>query len=178
MNEYDFATTLEYSRGKRQETDLDTIQALIEGCVSVEKTTEQQDRAGVDYIATLRRGASVLIDAKARTPGCARYWTNGPELALELWSVLPENGMTGKVGWTVCEAKNVDYILFTFDPQDSDKAFLYPFQLLRMAFRSHYAGWKELGYQTAVQSSGTWKSQCIFVPESVVWESLRTVMQV
>lgn len=177
MTIHDFATKLEYSRGVRQATDLDTIRALIAGCVNVEKTDEEQDRAGVDYVATLRKGGLVLIDGKTRTPGCSRHWRNGPELALELWSVRPENGREGKAGWTVCETKNVDYILFTFDPKDSDKVFLYPFQLLRMAFRAHYKSWKESGYKTDIQDSGGWHSECIFVPESVVWQSLRTVMQ-
>lgn len=176
MKQYNMWEMLEYSRGVCEATDLLTIKNMIDGCASVEKTDSQMDRAGVDYIATLRKGATILIDAKTRTPGCSKYWRNGPELALEVWSVKPENGATGKAGWTVCEAKNVDYIFFTFDLSDSDNVFLYPYQLLRMTFRQNYPIWKTQGYKVDTQSSGSWKSECIFVPESVVWAAMRLAM--
>ena len=172
---HDFSENLAYSKGVREQTDVATIQRLIAGCVRVEKTCEAQDRAGVDYIATLRRGAKVLIDAKTRKAGCGRHWREGPELALETYSVLPENGIEGKVGWTLCEAKDVDYIFFTFDPADTREVFLYPFQLLRMAFRKNLPRWREK-YKLDVQDSGGWRSQCVFVPESVAWRSVRDVM--
>lgn len=176
MKQYNMWDMLDYSRGVREKNDLATVQNLIAGCVSVVKTDSITDRAGVDYIATLRKGAEVTIDGKTRTRGCSKYWRSGPELALELWSVIPEHGSTGKAGWTVCETKNVDYILFTFDPSDSDLVFLYPFQLLRMTFRKNYYIWKAQGYKTDIQSSGSWKSECIFIPESVVWAAMRQVM--
>ena len=180
---HSFDEKLAYSRGVREATDIETIRSLIAGCESVRKTDLFDDRAGVDYIATLRRGAEVLIDAKTRTPGCSRHWRNGPELALEIWSVMPtEQSPDGKVGWTACEEKNVDYILFTFPPDDSMAVYLYPFQLLRMAFRENYNGWASAGYKTDVQKStsqemGAWQSKCIFVPEPVVWTAIRDVMQ-
>jgi hypothetical protein len=177
MSHYDFATMLEYSRGVRESTDIETIQRMIAGCTGVQKTDEATDRAGVDYIATLRRGTEILIDAKTRTAGCSRWWTKGPELALELWSVRPEQGISGKTGWTANEASPVDYILFTFDESDSDQVFLYPFQLLRIAFRRNYHIWKKQGYKTDIQDSGRWTSECIFVPEIVVWTSVRKSMQ-
>lgn len=176
MTVYDMQTMLAYSRGIRETTDLVTIQNLIEGCVSVEKTDSEMDRAGVDYVARLRKGAEILIDAKTRTPGCSKHWRNGPELALELWSVRPTSRSKGKAGWTVCEAKNVDYILFTFDLADSDNVYLYPFQLLRMAFRNNFLKWVEQKYKTDIQNSGGWQSECIFVPEVVVWDAMRQAM--
>lgn len=177
MAMYDFDVMLQYSLGVREETDAETIKALIPGCVNVEKTAQEIDKTGVDFVATLRNGAEILVDAKTRTPGCSRYWMTGPELALELWSVKPQNGQKGKAGWTVCEAKNVDYVLFTFHPSDTDQVFLYPFQLLRIAFRNNYFAWRRMGYKTGTQSSGSWQSECIFVPETVVWDSVRECMQ-
>lgn len=177
MAVYDFDTMLAYSRGVREQTDLDTIAALIDGCVDVTKTDVSTDRAGVDYVATLRGGAQVLIDAKARTPGCSRFWRTGPELALEVWSVRPENQQRGKVGWTLSEANIVHYILFTFDPSDSKEVFLYPFQLLRMAFRRNLKSWRNAGYRTDIQNSGSWRSECLFVPESVVWKGIYHAMR-
>lgn len=177
MAVYSFDTMLAYSRGVRERTDLDTIAALIDGCKDVAKTDVATDRAGVDYVATLRGGAQVFIDAKARTPGCSRFWRYVPELALEVWSVRPESHQPGKVGWTLSEASIVHYVLFTFDPSDTKEVFLYPFQLLRMAFRRNLKAWRDKGYKTDIQSSGAWRSECLFVPESVVWDGLYSAMR-
>ncbi len=180
---YSFTEMLDYSRGVREQTDALTIQSMIDGCTQVVKTDVHDDRAGVDYVATLRKGASILIDAKTRTPGCSRHWRQGPELALEIWSVMP-GGKYGipddrkKVGWTLCETKSVDYILFTFDPADSSEVFLYPYQLLRMTFRRMLTRWQQQGYKSDTQDSGMWQSQCVFIPESVVWGALRDSMRV
>jgi hypothetical protein len=177
IKSYNFFEMLEYSRGVREQTDLDTIAAMIDGCIDVTKTDVEMDRQGVDYIATLRGGATVLVDAKTRTAGCSRWWRNGPELALEKWSVRPENGQNGKTGWTLCETKQVDYILFTFDPSDSSEVFLYPFQLLRLTFRRNLSTWYgSKKYKVDVQNSGTWRSECVFMPEQIVFNALREVM--
>jgi len=180
MAAYSFAEMLKYSRGVREQSDALTIQAMISGCETVVKTGTADDKAGVDYIATLRGGATVLIDAKTRTAGCSRYWRQGPELALEKWSVLPGGKYStpqGKTGWTLCETKNVDYILFTFDPSDSVEVFLYPYQLLRMTFRRMLPQWWKT-YKKDTQESDGWESQCVFVPESVVWSAMRDSMRV
>jgi hypothetical protein len=174
---YRFDDMLQYSRGVREQTDALTIQAIIAGCVSVEKSGLVQDKNGVDYIATLRNGARVLIDAKTRQPGCSKYWRNGPELALERWSVMP-GGRYGipatqsRVGWTLCERKEVDYILFTFPPADAGEVFLYPYQSLRMTFRRMFSQcWARYKHDT--QDSGSWESECVFVPEATVWQAMR-----
>lgn len=173
---HDFDEKLAYSRGVRESSDIDVLRQLIVGCVEIEKTTIEQDKSGVDYIAVLRSGAKVLVDAKTRTPGCSVYWKQGPELALETWSVFPTKERKGKTGWTLSEKTEVDYILFTFSPGDTNSVFLYPFQLLRISFRRNLAKWKKK-YKVDKQNSGDWRSECIFVPESIVWESIREVMQ-
>lgn len=175
-----FEEKLEYSRGVREQTDALTIQSLLTGCTGVVKTDLTTDRAGIDYVATLRNGATVYIDAKTRTPGCARYWRQGPELALERWSVRPAGKYATtqarqKTGWTLSEASHVDYILFTFAPVDSSLVFLYPYQLLRVTFRRMLPEWAQL-YKKDVQDSGSWESECLFVPESVVWAEMRHSM--
>lgn len=177
MAYYGFAERLEISRGIREATDMETIERLLAGCVHVVKTGRELDRQGVDYIATLRGGSTVLIDAKTRTPGCSLYWEQGPELALEIYSVCPDDGRSGKVGWTLNEASNVDYILFTFDPIDTKDVYLYPFQLLRTCFRRNLGEWKGR-YETGHQKSDSWRSECIFVPEFVVWEAVRNCTKV
>jgi hypothetical protein len=178
MTEYGFESKLAFSRGIRESTDLETIRAMIVGCTTVVKADVDLDRVGIDYIATLRRGRQIYIDAKAREAGCSQYWRNGPELALELWSVVPENGADGRVGWTLDEAKQTELVLFTFDPSDHESCYLVSFQLLRMAFHTFLHEWR-LAYPSPLQKTrhngGVWHSQCVFVPVPVVYEAINDV---
>jgi hypothetical protein len=160
---YGFSERLNFSRGIREKTDIETLKVMIVGSASIEKTDEKTDRAGIDYIARLRSGAEVLIDAKARDKGASRFWKYGPEVALEIWS---DKGRK-VTGWTLNESKNTDLILFTFDPSDTLECWLVSFQLLRIAFRNNITKWYS-EYKTAIQTSGyngrSWKSECVFVP--------------
>jgi len=178
---HSFNGKLDFSRGKREATDIETIKAMLPGCTRVEKTSEKTDRQGIDYIAYLRRGAEIFIDAKTREAGASNYWKHGePEIPLEIWSIRP-GGKYGtpeeqkKTGWTLCEQSLVDLILFTFDPQDSDDAFLISFQLLRAAFVKHFYTWSRM-YDRKTQEShnngSRWESECVFVPINVVLNAI------
>lgn len=171
---YDFTERLTFSEGRRQDNDLETIKTMIVGCEDVKIAPVDLDRQGVDYVATLRKGAKILIDAKARDAGCSKHWNGEPELALEDWSVMPENGSLGKVGWTLDESKMTDLILFTFAPQDTPLCYLMSFQLLRIAFRRNYDQWRRQ-YKNDIQDSGAWRSRCVFVPVSIVFAAIQEV---
>lgn len=169
---YNFDERLAFSKGRLQESDEATLRLMFPECESVEKTDEDLDRAGVDYIVTLRRGAVVRVDAKTRSQGCSRWWVNGqPEVPMEIWSVRP-GGKYGtpreaaKVGWTLDESKDVDLILFTFNPADHEYAYVRSFPLLRETFRRHFHRWST--YKHDVQDSYRWESECRFVPLDVV----------
>lgn len=176
MRDYAFSDRLAFSKTITSTVPEAIIVDMVPGCVTVSEAPLEMDRRGVDFIATLRRGAEVYIDLKAREAGCARYWRDGPELALERWSVMPEGGSTGKVGWTLDEAKVTDYTLHVFAPSDCTTAYLIPFQLLRVAFRRHLVEWFGR-YRHAPQNSGRWRSECVFVPASVVLSAVREAMQ-
>ncbi len=184
MRAYDFQTQLDFSRGVREVSDIDTIRNMIPGCISVLKTREEMDRQGVDYIARLRKGDELLIDAKTRVRGCSKYWKSEPEVALEVWSVRPGGKYQTpqsreKTGWTLSESKHVDLILYTFDPIDCDDVFLVSFPLLRMAFHRHFGKWtkpmNEGGFKRDIQDSFRWESECIFVPIGVVHDGIKAV---
>lgn len=166
---YCFTERLAFSKGARQETDEATILSLLDGCASVSVAGEVLDKKGVDFIATLRKGAEVFVDVKTRSKGCSKYWIYEPELAIEIWSVVPNEDrfVVGKVGWTFDESKITDMILYTFAPEDSDTAFLLPFQSLRIAARRNINSWM-LKYKIDTQNSGTWRSRAVFVPVSEV----------
>jgi len=133
---------------------------------------------GIDYIAKLRKGREVTIDAKCRKPGASKYWEEEPDLALEKWSVKPEPGREGKTGWTLDESKQCELILFTFDPSDCMEAFLMSFQLLRIAFRQNILKWYrrfKWDRQRSIDNGFQWQSECVFVPVSVVEQAITEV---
>lgn len=173
---HDFNQYLAWSKSNLGPEDGLTIKAMLPGCVNVEPSSELLDKAGVDYVATLRRGAQVLIDCKTRQKGCSRYWRQGPELALEDWSVCPGGKYAtpnhkSKVGWTLCEKKTVDLILFKFDPEDCRDVFLVCFQLLRSAFHRHYREWLTQ-FKTDTQDNHRFQSHAVFVPSELVLQAI------
>lgn len=183
MNEFDFEECLAFSRGNAAANEQETIQKMLIGCVKVERAASVViDKSGIDYIATLRRGATVNIDAKRRRKGCSRWWKSSfenllePELSLEEWSVIPKNGYAGKVGWTLDESKKTDYTFHVFDKSDTEQVFLLPFQLLRMAFARNIYLWKK-SFRGAPQDNGSWESSCIFVPAACVMQAVKAEMK-
>lgn len=166
----DFIKDLQYSMGERQRIDCELIQRAIPNCISVEKTDTELDKRGIDYIATLDGGAIISIDAKARRKGAVKQGQE-PRLALELWSVCPENGRRGKSGWTCSRSSEVDMVLYTFDREEWDKFYLIPFQHLRIAFQRNYRAWAE-DYPPRKQNNRTWKSEAMFVPATIVLDAV------
>lgn len=195
VNAYDFDECLALSKsGPRQATDIATLKVMFPESVSIQKTTDDQDRMGVDYVITLRRGAMITVDAKTRTPGCSEWWVcrrsgqrmnrctcltdfnlcdTQPEVALEFWNVKPTT-----VGWTLDESKNVDLILFTFATSDHRYAYARSFPLLREAFRRNYSSWIprfKTDQQTSYRAGEQWHSECVFVPLHVVDEAISAI---
>jgi hypothetical protein len=185
---FDFDEMRAFSEGRRSKDDLATIQRMLAGCIRVEPVTSADinlQRAGVDYVATLRSGAEVFVDAKARTPGCRRFWRNGPELQIESWSLVPgtcPRQIAGLPGWTVDEAKVTDLILYTFDSADTDLCFLVGFQPLRLATREFFRVWsRDYGppkrQETRCRRCGThqFESEALFVPASEVLDAIKRI---
>lgn len=173
---YVFSEMLAVSKGQRKHTDTATIQSMLDGCTEVRAATLSLDIRGVDYIARLRGGSDVYIDAKTRQRGCSKYWGAEPDLAIELWSVKPTATCQGKPGWTLDEAKLTDLILYTWDPADTVETYLLPFQLLRVAARRNIRRWME-EYKRDIQDSGQWQSEAVFVPASEVISAIQKCMR-
>jgi len=173
----DWADKLAFSKGFRELTDVETIEAMLPHCVEVMIVEDaESQRLGVDYIARLAGGATVNIDAKGRTKGAAKYWKDGkPELAIEVWSVVPENGKPGVPGWTFDTSKQTDLILYWFD--DVADCYLVGFQSLRMAAVANYQDWHAKYCeppQRSLRGDATWKSQAMFIPADVVLDAIST----
>jgi hypothetical protein len=179
---YDFDERLGFSMGARKASDMDTIMALLDGCCSVSPYECRGNDNGIDYIATLRRGAKVNIDVKTREHGCSRFWKNKePELAIEIWSVMPGGAFStsshsARAGWTLDESKSTDLVLYTFNADDSSMAFLLPFQSLRMAARRMARDWMsrfKVDIQSSRRGSLQWQSQAVFVPADAVISAIQ-----
>lgn len=163
-----FNEKLAYSLRTGEKMDLEILKNSIVGCVEVVKTPPEMDRAQhVDYVATLRGGGKILIDAKTREPGAKKYWRSGPELVLEKWSVVPSERHRGKAGWTLLESTPVDMILYTFDPEDCNKFYLIPYHHLRMAFIHNADSWGKR-FRWLRQKNEGYYSEAMFVPADIV----------
>jgi hypothetical protein len=175
---YGFQEQLDFSQGAKCDSDAETIMSLLYGCASVTPNTGTGNDCGIDYIATLRRGAEVMIDAKTRAAGCSKYWRGEPELAIEIWSVMPGGKFqinSGKAGWTLDESKKTDMVLYTFSPCDTTVAYLIPFHSLRMAAVRNVVNWRQK-YKVDTQETNEgrrgWQSQAVFVPASIVIKAM------
>jgi len=176
MTKYEFNERLIFSTQSNGRPFEEIISTVLPGIISVEKTNVEIDKTGIDYIATLRRGSKINIDLKLRDIGCSKFWKHGEELALELWSVVPDDiHKTGNVGWTLDESKKTHYTLHAFNKLDSDKIFILPFQLLRKSYINNFKEWNTIykhgtqtSYKHGTQSSGTWKSECILCPQTLL----------
>jgi hypothetical protein len=179
----DFWEDLADSKAQRQDSDIDTLRAMFPTCASVIKTSQAEDRAGTDYIITLRRGAQLRVDAKSRNPGCRRFWAAGPEVSLEVWSVKPGGEYetprsNSQVGWTLDESKEIDLILFTFDPADHSFAYVRPLALLRETFRRNFRDWYgqyRHEMQRTRKGSVRYQSECVFVPLVIVDQAIEAM---
>lgn len=181
FHHYDFHEKLTVSKGIVKSTCLETIRGMIPGCSNVVANEDVAlDKQGVDYVATLRKGAKVLIDHKHREP-CKQHWQRSAmgiliaEIALEIWSVVEAK----RIGWTLDESKLTDYTLHTFAPDDTDECWLLPFQLLRAAFHKNYQAWTaryKRAKQQSSRGSSNWTSECVFVPVTTVVDAINAAM--
>lgn len=66
-------------------------------------------------------------------------------------------------------------ILYTFDPEEWNQFYLVPFQHLRMAFQEYYKEWHGV-YPQRKQDNGSYFSEAMFVPASVVLNAVKMKM--
>lgn len=178
----DWSECFEFSSNANGEAArLEALRACLPGVVDIKRASSTMDKSGIDYVVKLRRGAEVYVDIKERVAGCSKYWTQGPEIALEEWSVYPDETNKGRAGWTLDESKKTHYVLYSFDRRDTDKIYVIPFQLLRAAFRDNLKAWKHEYWtrrgsklQRTHGAQGVWCSLGMFVPAAVVLNAIRT----
>jgi hypothetical protein len=87
------------------------------------------------------------------------------DLALETFSDIGRS----VPGWSRDETKQTDYICWYFET--TGRTVLMPFPMLCAVFMEKWQEWRET-YRPRIQNSGRWRSECIFVPRSVIWEAI------
>jgi hypothetical protein len=181
---YDFDQCLNFSKTAQAESsDILTIKSMLTKCSEVLPANIEMDKSGVDYIAKTESGREIYIDIKTRTQGCSKYWRaksrsgeSIPELAIETWSVIPnEQQKSGKIGWTLDHKKETDLILYRFDESDHGRAFLLCFHTLRMAAEKKIDDWRN-SCKVDRQRNHGYYSESIFVRADWVLDSMRSVM--
>ena len=118
-------------------------------------------RKGIDRQVLLQGGKSVYVDEKMRR----RVW---PDVLLEVWSNVERE----HPGWM---AKDLycDYLGYGFAMVG--KAYVLPFQSLRVAYREHGRAWaRRYGFKDS--DNGTYTTRSIPVPWEMLMDAVRDAM--
>lgn len=172
-----FEECYRFSLGERERFDKSLLKGFFPLYDEVYKTQEGEDKQGVDYHVTRSDGSEVTIDAKTRKPGARKYWRHGePELCIERYSIVEKKVK----GWLFKDSPvHPDYIMYTFDRQDTEFFYVVPYQQLRKAAFKHGKQWAEkygIKEQPNEGFGRQYHSDAVFVPASVVLQAIKEEM--
>lgn len=166
-NEYGFNEQLAMSSGFAVNADVKSVLLdLIPGAVSVKQAATENDKQGIDWWVELSTAKHLAVDAKVRETDWASSHPNDDDLALETWSVVDKR----IVGWTRDTNKKCDYVLWLW--KDTGRFCLIPFPMLLKVFLTNWREWRKTykcAVQTTTRHSDSYRSECVFVPRSVIW---------
>ena len=170
---YEFDDQMAMSDGHAETIEVRSLlMEYIPGALSVQRAHEKNDRSGTDYWVEHATSRHLSVDTKVREED----WSVKPEpyraddLALETWSVVESK----VVGWTRDESKRTDYVLWLW--MDTKRFCLLPFPMLCRAMQQHWEFWcgqYQVSQQHTPGRNGGWRSECVFVPRDVVWETIK-----
>lgn len=170
MISYSFRDKLEDSNNKMIEREIQAVKIFFPNANRLEIVNDTViDKLGCDVIAHYTNGNTWKIDRKMRVKGCSRFWKHGiPDLAPEIWSVVPEKWQKGIVGWTLDKTKITEWVVCTYHPEDTRECYCINFYEYRQFFIDNKDMLIKYGYRTAYQNSGGWRSQCLFIPIDII----------
>lgn len=170
---HDFRERLEFSARLSDEADwIDFYRGPwpdMEACVRLDGDSKWQ-RSGVDRVIFLPNGKQIYIDEKKREKDYGDF-------LLEIWSVwLGPKNSRNKIGWTLDEKKQCDYVAYAVLP--AAKCHLLPNELLRIACRRRLREWKKMpdAYPKDAPNRGYMTRNCA-VPWNVLYSALRQEME-
>lgn len=165
-NTYDFYEQLLFSNGTHTKNNIyEIIKNNIPNIVDVKKANNIDDRNGTDYWAIRNNLPSLSIDTKIMKLDPMTFKNPNDVIPLETYSVIESK----KPGWTRDETKRTDYILWFWVA--TKRWCIIPFPLLCMIFQEKWQLWRKQ-FRVAFQSSGAWKSECVFVPRREIWAEI------
>jgi hypothetical protein len=168
VNDYEFNKQIRYAEGKGVIDDVKKILNYhIPGVERIEKATKEEDLKGTDYWVYRKNiNKPLSIDVKARSDDpVVKFGMD--DLALETWSVIEKE----KIGWTLDENKQTDFILWFFEP--TKRFVLLPFVQLLTVAKEHMPVWKrEHRVYRQGSNNGDWHSECVFVPRKAVLDAI------
>jgi hypothetical protein len=139
----------------------------------VRKTSEEEDKAGVDYEVTLSSGERATVDMKRRLRGACRWWKRHtrPEAAIELWC----GGRYGHPGALFRSEPLPTFWAFYFE--DTSDLFVLPTDVLRATAERFMDEWTaEFGTAESLTQNqdGTSSATLVcFVPTSRLLADMR-----
>lgn len=133
--------------------------------VKIELVTDLDlQKQGVDKVLHLASGKEIWIEEKTR-----RQKYN--DILIEMWSVYPENGKHGVVGW-IGSHKKSDYLVYQFP---EGEIYLFPFLLLQKAYLRNGADWVKTYGERFAQNKG-YKSCNVPVPIPALLQAIQNEM--
>lgn len=161
IRQYNFQEKLQGTQGVEIDKQICRIfRKLFPEINQIRLATIEEDKKGTDYFLDFEQIRSIRIDVKIREQDFGKN-----DLALEVWANMEHE----KVGWTRDSQKETDYILWLW--KDTARYHFIPFLLLRRIFEIHFKTWMSQ-FKTAIQDSGDWQSQCVFVPVNIIWRAI------
>lgn len=161
---YDFSEQLQWSDQFLGEGIRRILMDRIPASLDVRKAATHEDKNGTDYWVIRPEPLPRLsVDVKVRRDDYLSTHQKD-DLALETWSAVGK-----RVGWTRDTTKRTDYILWFW--QETGRFYLVPFLPLCCAFARYWETWRS-EFKVAVQDSGGWQSECVFVPRLVLREKV------
>lgn len=141
------------------------ILSRFPNAIKIERANLSDDKKGIDYFITLQSKLIQRVDAKIRKEDWLAKHPNEDDVALETWSKIGE-----KIGWTRDPNKQTDWIMFLWE--DTERSWFIPFPYLYKAFVENGRKWKKK-YRTEIQDTREgWKSECVFVPRRVIFDTI------
>lgn len=179
---HEFEERLAFSEGVISECLMDRIVSALPTSTGYEKATLADDRSGTDYWLHRKDGLrSLSVDLKNRG-FCPIEKFGSDDACIETTSVY--QGPAGnswsdkhrrKVGWTIDENKQTDYVVYTWPEGTARRYWIVPYPFLQAASIRWWRQWAiDYGEKPAVNE--TYLTLSVYPPRQVIAKAMRSLM--
>lgn len=179
---WDFRERLNFSEGvKINDAILQHIVSIIPSAFRVEKSIISDDKNGTDYWILRKNLRPLSIDMKNRE-FCPIERFGSDDACIETTSVYTgenngiwENNKRIKIGWTLDETKETDYIIYTWPSGKMRRYWILPFSFLCTAGKRHWKEWTNFYKEKSAVNNG-YLTLNVYVPRNVIAQAMRKIM--